>query len=63
MEEIPKDFTCECGEVHPFGFYVAAHADILLTHTCEKCRAQHYIKRYHVWLKKKGKKRLATSSV
>ncbi len=55
MREIPKDFACECGQKHEFGFYVAAHSDILLTHTCDKCGAQHYIRNYNVGLKKKGK--------
>jgi hypothetical protein len=55
MRKIPKDFTCECGKVHPFGFYVAAHADIKLTHTCDNCGAQHSILGYCVRLKKKGR--------
>jgi len=59
MKKIPESFTCECGKVHPFGFYVAAHADVLLTHTCDGCGRKHNILRYHVSLVEKRKQRKA----
>jgi hypothetical protein len=59
MREIPKGFTCECGEFHEFGFYIAAHSTVRLTHTCVECGAKHGILDYRVALIKKGRKRRA----
>lgn len=38
-------FTCECGTFHIFGGYVAAHWTESLVHTCDKCQAEHEVRR------------------
>ena len=43
MKKIAQGFTCECGKFHEFGFYVAAHSDIELLHTCPECKKQHIV--------------------
>lgn len=35
--ELPKGFTCHCGEYHRFSGYVYAHWTTSLNFTCHKC--------------------------
>lgn len=35
--DINDQWKCQCGEVHRFGAYVAAHWNEALTHTCKPC--------------------------
>ena len=54
MPKIPEGFTCECGQYHDFGVYVAAHSRDRLVHTCNKCGAKHSVCMYQVRLIKKS---------
>lgn len=49
-KEMPKGFTCQCGEVEEYGPYVAAHWREVLIFTCPKCGTKYDI------LKGKAKK-------
>lgn len=45
-KELPKGFTCtKCRKEHRFSFYVYAHADESLEHTCT-CGAKHRIRNF-----------------
>ena len=35
--DLPKGYTCECGNFHEFPMYYYAHWYEELIHTCEKC--------------------------
>ena len=40
-----KGFNCtQCKKWHDFGGYVAAHYEIMLTHTCD-CGAKHWVQK------------------
>lgn len=54
---IPKSFSCtQCQREHEFGYYVAAHSNESLLHTCEY-GAQHEMRHYRVRFVKKQKAR------
>ncbi len=61
-KETPKSWTCECGKVHEFGVWVAAHWTERLTHMCEICGAEHEVHRGIVTLKMAGKRRKKVSA-
>ena len=52
-----KGFTCECGEFHEFGVWVAAHWSLSLVHTCDKCGRKHNVCRGLVTLKKEKERK------
>lgn len=58
-DDLPKGFTCECGENHDFPAYVHAHWYEVLIHTCKKCQRQHRILRGRATLMSKDDEHLA----
>jgi hypothetical protein len=65
-EKLPKGFTCECGEFHKFGFYVYAHENDSIIHTCPKCEREHEIRHFTARLiepKRKAKKSVSTPTL
>lgn len=48
--ELPKGFTCECGQEHEYSGYVYAHWDIQLVKTCEECGREYTILRGRAYL-------------
>lgn len=58
--KMPKGFSCTtCDKWHEFGFYVAAHWTLPLTHTCDVCGAKHRVLEGKAKLVKRGKKSTA----
>jgi hypothetical protein len=53
--EPSEKWPCECGELHDFGAYVAAHWRDRLTHTCPQCGAEHEVHAGRVTLVRKAK--------
>jgi len=47
VSELPKGFTCGCGEYHAFVPYVYAHWDIVLNFECPKCKRKYSIRAGH----------------
>ena len=48
--DLPKDWVCECGKIHNFGVYYAAHSFEELQHTCQECGAVHLFLNYSGYL-------------
>ena len=51
--DLPKGYTCACGEYHKYPGYIYAHFREMIDHTCPKCRRVYTILLGHATPKRK----------